>query len=261
MLKQGTKERIELMNPQDNYGFPVTPEDPGDTKFKKRLRLLGILAAIMVVVFIVLIIISNRKPLTITSYNPTLSVITTQAPTLKLTFNMPLVSTSASVTSNPSIITSSNVSGNTLTLNLKARTMLILHTYTITIKSLQATTGQKLVNKVVSFSPKFATPFVTGEEGLKSIGLTDQQVADINNYNAQLSPWAQTVEVDTGSIKHYMLNPSDPWSPWAVSFTESIDGYNYNVVGSFYNTQDIQVQITDPSTNTQVLNAGSPGSV
>lgn len=249
------------MNPKDNYGFPTTPEDPGDTKFKKRLKLLGILAVVLVIVLVVIMIIGNRKPLTITNYNPSLSVITTQAPALKLTFNMPLVSTSASVTSNPSLVASSTISGNTLTLNLKARTMLILHTYTITIKSLQATTGQKMTNKVISFSPKFAAPFITGEETLKGIGLTDQQVTDINNYNAQLSPWAQTIEVDTGSVKHYMLNPSDPWSPWAVSFTESIDGYNYNVVGSFYSTQDIQVEITDPNTNTQVLNAGSPGSV
>lgn len=249
------------MNPQDNYGLPVTQAEPNDDSFKKRLRLLAILLVVLVVVFGVIFFFTHQTPLKVTSTNPSLSSITTQAPTLKLTFNMPLAASSASVTSNPSIVTSSRVSGDTLTLTLKERTMLILHTYTINLQNLRSMTGRKMKNAQVSFSPKFATPFITGEDSLIGIGLTNQQVTDINNYNAQLSPWAQTVEIDTGSIKHYMLNPSDPWSPWAVSFIESIDGYNYNVVGSFYNTQDIQVKITDPSTNTQVLSAGTPGSI
>lgn len=249
------------MNPQDNYGLPATQVEPNDDSFKKRLRLLAILLVVIVIVFGTIFFFTHQTPLQITSTNPSLSTITTQAPTLKLTFNMPLAAKSASVTSNPSIVTDSSVSGSTLTLTLKEQTMLILHTYTINLQNLRSISGRKLKNGQVSFSPKFATPFITGEESLKSIGLTDQQVTDINNYNAQLSPWAQTVEVDTGSIKHYMLNPSDPWSPWAVSFTESIDGNNYNVVGSFYNTQDIQVTITNPSTNTQVLSAGTTGSI
>lgn len=249
------------MNPQDNYGLPVTQEEPNDDSFKRRLRLLAILFVVLVVVFGTIFFFTHQTPLQVTSTSPSLSTITTQAPMLKLTFNMPLKASSASVTSNPSIVTSSKVSGNTLTLTLKSRTMLILHTYTINLQNLRSTSGRKMKNGQVSFSPKFATPFITGEDSLKAIGLTDQQVTDINNYNARLSPWAQTVEVDTGSIKHYMLNSSDPWSPWAVSFTESIDGYNYNVVGSFFNTQDIQVTITDPSTNTQVLSAGTPGSI
>lgn len=249
------------MNPQDNYGLPVTGVEPNDDSFKRRLRLLGILLVALVIVLGIIFYFANQKPLQITSTDPSLTKITTQAPTLKLNFNMPLSASSASVTSIPSIIVNSSVSGNTLTLTLKEQTMLVLHNYTIDLANLRSTSGKKMKNAQVTFSPKFAAPFITGEEGLKSIGLTDQQVSDINTYNSQLKPWAQTVSIDTSTIKHYMLNPSDPWSPWAVSFTENIDDVNYNVVGSFYDTQDIQVKITDPSTGTQLLSAGSPGTV
>lgn len=249
------------MNPNENYDYPVTSAGSTDDSSRKRRRLLIVIAAVVVLGIAVWIYFASQKPLQIISTDPSLTKITTQAPTLKLTFNMPLAASSASVTAIPNIVISSKVSGNTLTLTLRGHTMLVLHTYTLYLQNVRSTSGRKLKDPHVSFNPKFAAPFITGEEGLINIGLTNQQVSDINAYNSQLKPWAQTVSVDGSTIKHFQLNPSDPWTPWAVSFTENIDGTNYNVVGSFYNTQDIKVTITDPATGTQVLSAGNPGSI
>lgn len=249
------------MNPNENYNYSVTAGSAGSESTSKRRRLLIILAVIIFIGLAVWIYFASQKPLQLTSTDPILTKITTQAPTLKLTFNMPLAASSASVSAIPNIIVNSSVSGNTLTLILKERTMLTLHTYTLYLQNVRSTSGRKLKVPHVSFDPKFAAPFITGEEGLINVGLTNQQVSNINTYNSQLNPWAQTVAIDDSTIKHFQLNPSDPWTPWAVSFTENIDGTNYNVVGSFYDAQDIKVTITDTSTGTQVLSAGSPGSI
>ncbi len=248
------------MNPEGNYG---TAPDPSDDQFKKRLRLLVVLVVVMIVVFVVLAIVGHNKAATkfaVTRTTPTVLNVNTQTPSLSIVFNEPLAANSASVGSNPSIITGSSISGSSLKLTFAPKTLATSKTYFITIKSIRSSTGQQLTNTQISFKPSLGMPNFTGEDALTNIGITTTQLNDINTYVAQFNPYAQTATIDPSSIKHYQVNPSDPWTPWAVGFSMNLDGTNYTVQGAFYDTQDIQVKITDPSTGNQVYTAGSPGS-
>lgn len=250
------------MNPEEYY--TTTPsQDPGGDQFKKRLRLLIGLVVVMVVVFVVLAIVGHHKGSTfaVTHTTPTVLGVTTQTPSMTVYFNEPLAAGSASVSSTPTIVTGSSISGNSLKLTFAAKTLVTSKTYFVTIKSISSTTKQQLTNTQISFKPTLAMPTFTGEDALTNIGLTTTQINDINTDVAQFNPYAQTATIDTTSIKHYQVNPSDPWTPWAVGFSMNLDGTNYTVQGAFYDTQDIQVKITDPSTGSQVYTAGSLGSI
>lgn len=249
------------MYPEENY---TTSQDPEGDQFKKRLRLLVGLVVVMVVVFVVLAIVGHNKAATkfaVTHTTPTVLGVTTQTPSMTVYFNEPLASGSASVSSTPSIVTGSSISGNALKLTFASKTLQTSKTYFISIKSISSTTKQQLTNTQISFKPTLGMPTFTGEDTLVNMGITNAQVNNINTYVAQFSPYAQNVAIDTTSIKHYQLNPSDPWTPWAIGFSMSIDGTPYTVVGSFYDTQDIQVKITDPSTGNVVYTAGTQGSI
>lgn len=250
------------MYPEENYG--ATPPDPADAQFKKRLFLLGGLVIVLIVVFVVLALVGHNKAansFAVGHTTPSVGNITTHSTSMTVVFNEPLAAGSASVSSTPSIVSGESISGNSLKLNFAANTLQTSKTYFVTIKSISSTTKQQLTNTQISFKPTLGMPLFNGEDALINIGLTNTQVGDINTYVAQFSPYAQAATIDTTSIKHYQLNPSDPWTPWAVGFSMTIDGKPYTVVGAFYDTQDIQVKITDPATGNQVYTAGTPGSI
>lgn len=252
------------MNPETAYGLQTNTTDPEGNRFKKRLRLLIFILVAAVIIFVMLALVSHRKktpPFSVTSTVPSITGITTQTPSMAVNFNEPLAAHSASVTSSPSIVTGYSIHGDTLTLTFAPKTLLSSKTYSITIQSITSTTGKKLTNQQTSIKPIYVGPVITGEKALISIGLTTTQVNDINSYVGQFSPWAQNMSIDQTSIRHYMENPSNPWSPWAVSFTMTLDGTQYTVVGDFYSTQDIQVKFSNPSTGQLLFTAGTPGSI
>ena len=255
------------MSPEENYSYP--PSLPDDNQFKKRLRLLLVLAIVLVVVIAAFAILNpHKKPgattrtttFSITGIVPGIGGITTQTSSMGINFNMPLKTNSATVTSSPSIITATNITGNMLTLTFVTKTLVSTKHYDITINSISSTTGKRITKQLISFTPSFAGPATSGGDALINIGLSTDQVNSLFADVSQFNPWAQNVVIDQSTIKHYLENPSDAWSPWAVSFSMNVDGTNYNVVGDFNNTESIQVNIYDPATNQQLFTTGSPGS-
>jgi hypothetical protein len=150
---------------------------------------------------------------------------------------------SVSLTSSPAIIASSGVVRGTLTINLTPNTLSAAKTYTITIKSVSSLSGIQLTNQKLSFTPAFKAPSFDGESTLYDAGLTNSQVGDLNAYISQFNPWATTVAVDPATVDHHRDNPNDPWSPWDISFSVSIDGIAYQAVTSYGNINSIQLKI------------------
>lgn len=255
------------MSPEETYSYP--PSSPDGSQPKKRLRLLVLLAIVVVIVLGALAIMVSLKStpkttetteFSITATTPGVKQVTTQTPSIAINFNRPLETNSASVASSPSIITSTSTTDNTLTLTFAAKTLVSAKKYTITINSISSTTGERLTDQLLTFTPTFVGPTTSGGDALINIGLSTDQVNSLFTYISQFDPSAQNVVIDESSIKHYMESPNDAWSPWAVSFSMNVDSTNYKVVSDFDDTEHIQVTIYNATSNQQLFTAGSPGS-
>jgi hypothetical protein len=242
------------MGLRESYSSPS-----GGIRSKRRL---GIIIVVVVLLLGVLTLSSHlgSPPFNIVGTTPKLKNMTTKARSLAVNFSQPISAKGLSITSSPSIVTSSNISGKTLTLRLAADTLLNTKTYVITIKSVSDTSGTQLLNQKLSFTPVHVGAVFVNEYALYSVGLSTNQASILNSYLSQFKPWASTVTVNTSSIKHYLDSPSDPWSPWDVSCTVSIDGTNYNVITSYDNTNSLQLKVFDPTSGNQLFAAGSVGS-
>jgi hypothetical protein len=259
------------LNTDSSGQTPLTPgSSPG---FPKRLRLALILLAVVAVILGALALArkpaGNSSPITskpdpkvlsITSTVPDLATVANTTPSMAVIFNLPLESGSASVTSDPQIISSTSIKGNTLTIIFTPRTLLNAKTYTITIKGLNSTTGVHLTDpKTLTFVATSNPPTTSGQEALSSVGLSEDQVNSIYTYLSQFNLWAQNIAVDPASVRHFRENPSDAWSPWAVGFTVNIDGTAYKAVTDYYDTEHIRIKLNNLA-NQQVYTAGDPGS-
>lgn len=99
----------------------------------------------------------NDHNFSIVSTNPVTANVPSQSPYFEITFNRPLVSTSAEVASNPNIISGApSINGKTLDITLN-NVMSPNKTYTITIVHLSAQNGLVMSNKSVSFVAKNVT--------------------------------------------------------------------------------------------------------
>ncbi|HEY2004285.1 MAG TPA: hypothetical protein VGH44_04185 [Candidatus Saccharimonadia bacterium] len=250
------------MDPQ-NPGYPPVPQNSNQPS---RLGLLAGLAVIIIVILAVVFFLKPPQPtpatakFSVSTITPSQTSVTTQTTAIAIKFNRSLATGSASVASNPEVVSATSISGDTLTLTLKPRTLISLKAYVISVKSISSTTGDQLTNQQISFTPSFAPPTTTGQDALTNVGLSNDQVINVMTYISQFDPWAKAVDINDGSLRHFRLNPSDAWSPWAVSFTADIDGTNYTVVGNYYDTEHIQIKISSPS-GQQLFTAGTPGSI
>jgi hypothetical protein len=253
-------------------GIKVNPGLNGPSDDSKRFRLLAILVGVAVVILVCVLAFSRHTSptakhnataptaFTVTGTTPQLNTLNTQSPSLTINFSKTLAAGSASITSNPHIITATSISGKTVTLTLTPRTMLNSKTYTVDIASISDTTGERITSKTLKFTPSFAGPIVSGEDILTNEGLSSVQLSSLNSYLAGFDPWAQNISIDPSSVKHYQVSQTDEWSPWAYSFAMTIDGAAYNVVCAFDDTEDLQVTINNASNNQQVFQTGSVGS-
>lgn len=252
------------MDPQ-NPGYPPVPQNYNQPN--KRLGLIAVVAVVVVVVLGAVLLLNSHQPggpngkFSISTITPGQTSVNTQTTAMAVKFNRSLATGSATVVSSPDIIAATNISGDTLNLAFKPRTLVTQKTYTINIKSISSSAGDQLTNQQISFTPSFAPPTITGQDALTNVGLSNDQVINILNYLSQFNPWAKTVTIDDATLKHFKLNPTDAWSPWAVGFTTNIDGANYYVVGSYYDTEHIQLRISDPVSGQQLFTAGTPGSI
>jgi len=252
------------MDPQ-NYSYPPVPQNTNQPK--KRLGFIAIVAVVIVIVLGAILFLKPHQPATsstkfgINTITPSQTSVTTQTTTMAIKFNRSLAIGSATVVASPNIIAATNISGDALNLAFKPRTLIAQKTYTITIKNLSSSSGDQLATQQLSFAPSFAPPTTTGQDTLTDVGLSDDQVISIMNYISQFDPWAKTVTIDDATLRHFKLNPTDAWSPWAVGFTANIDGANYYIVGSYYDTEHIQLKVSDPVSGRQLFTAGTPGTI
>ena len=253
------------MNPNELSGYP--DNSPSGNQSNTRLLLIALGVVVVVIIIAVLIFLKPHQPggstgkLSITGTNPDTTAVATQTESLAISFNQPLQSGSASVSADPGIITGNNISGDTLTLNFAPKTLKAGSKYTVTIKSIKSVSGDELTDDQLSFIPSVQEPNTTGEDSLSNIGLSTDQVTSVIMAVAQFDPYVKNEDINVSTIKHFRLNPADAWSPWAVSFSVSVDGTNYNVVGSYFDTQHIQVKIFDPASGQQLFVTGDPGSI
>lgn len=251
------------MKPKD---YKYSPRFGTDDSFRKRVRLLLIIIGVVAVVAGGLLLLNQHRvvhnkavSLSVTSTTPSLQDVSTQTTSLKITFNQTLVAGSVSVSSTPSIITTTSVSGKVVTLTLTPKTLVSTQRYTILIRNARSTTGHSLVNHTLLFKPNFAEPLFVGEDGLINIGLSSDQVNLLNSYISQYTLWAQEVVVNQSSIVHTKVSWTDDWSPWEVTFSANIDGTAYNIVGEYNDTEHIQVNIYNPQNNALLFTAGTTG--
>jgi hypothetical protein len=261
------------MNPEETLpNLPNLPSSPDGGRFSKRLLLLGLGVVVIIALGVVAYFNQHQTTgnhpttaaitpdkLSITSTDPDVASVTTLTQSLAINFNLPLTAGSATVTASPQIISSTSITGKTLTLTLTPKTLLDAKTYTITIKSISSTSGKSLTNKQITFVPAYSAPTTSGQEALSNVGLSDDQVSSLYTYLSKFNLWAQNVAVDPATVRHFRENPADAWSPWAVSFTVNIDGTNYKAVTDYFDTEHIRIKLSNLA-NQQVYTAGDPGS-
>lgn len=124
-----------------------------ETNQTRRLTIIagGVILSIMIFIFIASRL-GHRFVLTAT--NPTTQKITTWTPSLTVSFSQKLSSQGLSISATPGLLYQKpTVQGSNLILYLSVP-MQGKHTYNITIKSIEDTKKQRLVNKVFSFTPQ-----------------------------------------------------------------------------------------------------------
>lgn len=255
------------MNPNELPSYPATSPDGKQSNTRLLLITLGVVV-VVIIIAILLFLKPNQSgsntttgKLRITGTIPDTTSVATQSDELVINFSEPLRSGSASISSDPQIISGSLISGDALTINFTPKTLKAGSKYTITIKSISSTSGDQLTNDQLSFIPSVQAPAVSGDDALSNIGLSTDQVNSIELAIAQFNPYAKAVTINTASVKHFRSNPTDAWSPWAVSFSATIDGANYTVVGSYFDAQHIQTKVLDPASGQQLFVTGDPGSI
>jgi len=255
------------VNPNELPSYPAAGPEGGN---QSNTRLLLIALGVVVVIIIIAIMVflkphqsgsNTGGKLSVTGTNPDTTAVATNSDSLAISFSEPLQSGSAQVSSDPKIITGSSISGDTLTLKFPPKTLKSGSRYTITLNSIKSTSGSELTNDQLSFIPSIQEPTTSGEDSLLNVGLSNDQVHNIVMGIAQFDPYAKEEDFNSSTIKHFRLNPSDAWSPWAVSVTVAVDGANYNVVSSYFDTQHVKVQVLDPATGQQLFTTGDPGSI
>lgn len=98
-----------------------------------------------------------------------------------------------------------------------------------------------------------------GMDNLINVGVTNEQVTEMEQYIYQYKPNAKTVTVLAGSVS---TGPRDPnvVSPFVQNFKLSIDGTTYIAAISYMDLNNVELQIYDFSTGSQLFSAGTNGS-
>jgi hypothetical protein len=265
------------MQPNDFANqYALQPNDSGNQK-KWFIRI-----AIAFTAALILLIIALAKPgqLQITGTNPDPSTLNTTSTFLKVTFNHQLSSKGLSVSSQPSIVTSSTVSGNTLTINLN-QSMTGGTNYIITINSISDTSNGQLTNKVYSFKPA-ATAFnnlptdqqnaalqqqqnhppsksnigFVGTDELLNYGVTLGQENSLEQAFFNFKPTSTAVIIDTNTIAPVARDPNSASPSDTINFSVTIDSQPYNAKIIYSNITDLQLILVDPANAKQVFDSG-----
>jgi hypothetical protein len=128
----------------------MEPSENGN--YVRLLRALLGLVVIFVVLFAAYQFYLSRH-FRVVSTSPKISNIAAVSPYLKINFNRQLSSKGLSVSSSYSVIKSYKVQGKTLLVNLKSP-MTAGYEYSIKVKSISDTKGEKITNKAFLFTPK-----------------------------------------------------------------------------------------------------------
>jgi len=251
--------------------FLPTPEQ------RKKLLLPIILVVVLLGIYLVYFE-ANLRHFRIVSIEPAMDSVSTSTPYIQLTFNRALTTNGLSITSTPSIISSSAASGAVLTLFLNTP-LSLGGKYTVTIVSLHDSKGEIIANKRLSFTtkdiPDQSLPpdqqqyilqkqtyrpqsknnvAFSGIDTLLNYGLTlteeDVLKSEFFNYNSGI----KSVVIDPASIV------ADPHNPDSTSdsmhFNVSVDNKAFNAKILYSNLSSVQLQLFDTQTNSVVYDSG-----
>jgi Bacterial Ig-like domain len=254
--------------------------DPGDTAGQKKWF---IRIAVGFTLAVILLVIALLRPgqLQVTGTNPDPTTINTTTPFLKVTFNHQLSGSGLSVSSQPSVVTSSTVSGNTLTINLN-QMMSAGTNYTVTINSISDTSNGQLTNKVYSFTPT-ASSFANlptdqqnatlqqqqnhppskanigfvGTDALLNDGVTLGQENDLEQAFFNFEPDTKAVVIDTTTITPIARDPNSADPGDSITFAVTVDNHPYNATINYSNVTVLQLLLVDQATGKQVFDSGN----
>ncbi len=154
------------------------------TRYKPILLVVG-------AVFLVAVIFSIYQQFTfrITGITPKPSTVASSTPVFKVKFNKALSDHGIAVTSDPMVVESTSVSGNTL--NIKLKTPLKdQQKYTLTITTVFSTNGQQVGNKKYTFTAKDIDPSTLPSDQQQTILQNQKQTPAITDPIVSHLPYA-----------------------------------------------------------------------
>lgn len=239
----------------DNEGAGFTNFNNAELSHERLTRLVirgG--AVVMLIIFALLAwMVVQSFHFRVVSTSPRSNNTSNISPFITINFNRDLSNKSLSITSNPSIITTTKIEGKKLVLNLNAPSAPLdtNKTYTITIKNITSTKGESLTNKIISFKPKVldqskipkdqakallnrqAQPqpntklTFTGEDELINQGFTFDQISALEQTFRTFAPKAKAVEINTDTVTAQPADPNSDSGQFIYTFTVKVDNTTY----------------------------------
>lgn len=219
----------------------------------------------------------------ITGTESNLNQVASIAPYLKINFNKPLSTQGLSVSSSPSVIGSSVVNGDVLMLSFKQNTLSTQTSYTITIASVFDTSGTRLTDQKLTFTPKSIaynnlpkdqqqaivnaqdkypyavnTIWYVNTNSLLTYGVTAAQLSNLQQafFNFSTSIGKQYQKITLGSISVVPHDPNSASTVSSITFTALLDTDQFNARIDYSNLNDIELYLFNPQTDAQVYDSG-----
>jgi hypothetical protein len=246
-----------------------------------------ILITIGVILVLILLsvgnVVRNSIGFKVISTNPKMGHVAAVSPYIVFGFNKELSSKGVSVSSSPiNFIASTKVNGKNLQVNI--RSLNKNQKYSITLKSVSSTTGNKLTNKTFTFTAQDIsyddldggaqqaiianqdqftyTVDTYAFDGLSSVvddaGLSSQQEQALRqavfNYSQQLKKQFGLVTLYKESLQDGPNNPTTGGG--TIYFTLGIDGKNYSAQMDHWDLTIMRLYLRDPQTNAVLFDSG-----
>lgn len=240
------------MEPQTGYTYSANQS--GGPSRARRLLMVVVLFVVVGAILVGAQMYFTQSQFRMTGTDPLLTNVSYLSPSINATFNRTLSSKNISVTSSPSIVSSTSVKDKTLTIGFgSSKTLEANKTYTITIKSISDSSGKQLTNQVLKFTAKniaynklskqqqatvdtsrqqyiYSKSSIdfSGDTVFLDDGMTAQQVEATRtayfNFSQQINKRFGTVDINTNSI----VNSTPDATTTTLNYTTVIDGTNYS---------------------------------
>jgi Bacterial Ig-like domain len=243
-------------------------------KHKKLIIVFGLI----IILLLIVVQIDRSKKFHVVSTNPGTSSVSLISPFLDVNFNKQLVPSSLVINSSSGLVSSYYVQGKSIVINLNTP-MNEGQTYSVNITQIADTTGDKLSDISVSFTPKnialqnlpqdqqaailkkqtgYQNPLnsviYSGVSYLTDNGISVVQINQLETDFLQFKPSAKNVSISPNGVEVYKNNSSISVS-FSVDFSVTIDGTSYKAVGTYSGINSIALVLYNPQTSGQVYSS------